>query len=124
MRAPVKRRGRRAAPAALLAQLPAHVQIEAQPDGNSIARFEGDCVGLATLGALAAERAQDLREGLPLGSFVSADRIIDAELHRLVRRLAGHGLIEYRYERIDRQVNDATSPIRFSVVRVGGGTRL
>jgi SagB-type dehydrogenase family enzyme len=80
----------------LFARLPAHVQIEAQPDGNSIARFDGDCVGLGTLSAPAAERAQDLREGLPLGSFVSADRIIDAELHRLVRRLAGHGLMEYR----------------------------
>ncbi len=37
--------------------------------------------------------------GLPLGSFEADGRSIDKEIHRLVRRLAGHGLLEYRLGR-------------------------
>jgi hypothetical protein len=35
-----------------------------------------------------------------------------------------YGMIEYAYERLDREVNGAPTPIRFSVARVGVGTRL
>jgi SagB-type dehydrogenase family enzyme len=44
----------------------------------------------------AADRAQDLRIGLPFASFASDGRSIDEEIHLLVRRLAQHGLLEYR----------------------------
>ena len=44
----------------------------------------------------ATERAQDLRSGLPLRTLSSGVRDIDREVHELVRRLAGHGLLEYR----------------------------
>ena len=44
----------------------------------------------------AADRAQDLRVGLPLASFASGRRAIDKEIDVLVRRLARHGLLEYR----------------------------
>ncbi len=37
--------------------------------------------------------------GLPFGSFASDDRSIDEEIHLLVRRLARHGLLEYRLGR-------------------------
>src|SRR6516164_6186949 len=37
--------------------------------------------------------------GLPLGSFASGGRRIDKEIHLLVRRLARHGLLEYRLAR-------------------------
>ena len=74
-------------------------RIEARVDYIPLARFTGGGDGGFSLG---------------LGLRVR----VGSETGRL------HGLIEYRYERIDRQVNDATSPIRFSVVRVGGGTRL
>ena len=47
----------------------------------------------------AADRAQNLRTGLPLGSFASEGRSIDKEVQLLVRRLAGHGLLEYRLGR-------------------------
>ena len=54
---------------------------------------------MGTFSAGAADRAQDLRTGLPLGSFASDGRSIDKEIHLLVRRLAGHGLLEYRLGR-------------------------
>ena len=44
----------------------------------------------------ATERAQHLRSGLPLRTLSSGIRDIDREVHELVRRLAGHGLLEYR----------------------------
>ena len=54
---------------------------------------------LGTFSAGVADRAQDLRIGLPLASFVSGGRNIDKEIHLLVRRLARHGLLEYRLQR-------------------------
>jgi SagB-type dehydrogenase family enzyme len=54
---------------------------------------------LGTLSTAAAKRAQDLRTGLPLPSFASGSRSIEKELHGLVRRLAGRGLLEYRLAR-------------------------
>ena len=47
----------------------------------------------------AAERAKDLRVGLPLSAFASGSRETDKEILVLVRRLAGRGLIEYRLGR-------------------------
>jgi hypothetical protein len=34
-----------------------------------------------------------------------------------------HGIVEYTYERIDRKVNEADTPIKFSVARAGLGAR-
>jgi SagB-type dehydrogenase family enzyme len=42
------------------------------------------------------KRAQSLGMGLPFGSFESGRQIIHEEIHLLVRRLAGRGLLEYR----------------------------
>jgi SagB-type dehydrogenase family enzyme len=53
-------------------------------------------VGLGKLSAGATERALNLRSGLPLRTLSSGVRDIDREVHELVRRLAGHGLLEYR----------------------------
>jgi SagB-type dehydrogenase family enzyme len=97
--APGIKRGRRAAPATLFARLVGRVALETRSDGNIIARFDGHSVGLGRFSADTADRAQDLRMGLPLGSFASDRRQIDKEFHRLVRRLAGHGLLEYRLGR-------------------------
>ena len=99
MRAPGTKRGRRTAPATLSARLGAHVALEARADGNIVARFDGHSVGLGKFSAGAADRAQNLRTGLPLGSFASEGRSIDKEVQLLVRRLAGHGLLEYRLGR-------------------------
>ncbi len=54
---------------------------------------------MGTFSGGAADRAQDLRIGLPLASFGSSRRTIDKEIHLLVRRLARHGLLEYRLQR-------------------------
>ena len=73
--------------------------LEAQANGNILACFDGYSVELGTFSAGAADRAQDLRVGLPLASFVPSRRTIDKEIHLLVRRLARHGLLEYRLQR-------------------------
>jgi SagB-type dehydrogenase family enzyme len=93
------------------ARLTAQVTLEAQADGTIAACFEGFSVSLGTFSAATADRAQDLRTGLPLASFVSTGphrtsslappreptraRGGDNEIDLLVRRLARHGLLEY-----------------------------
>jgi SagB-type dehydrogenase family enzyme len=93
------RSGRRAAPPTISARLSGHVTLEARANGEIAACFDGYSVGLGTFSAGAAERAQDLRVGLPLASFASGGREIDKEIRLLVRRLARHGLLEYRVAR-------------------------
>jgi SagB-type dehydrogenase family enzyme len=90
---------RRAAPPTLSARLSGHVTLEAHADGKIAACFDGYSIGLGTFSAGAAERAQDLRKGVPLGSFESGSRNFDAEIDLLVRRLATRGLLEYRLGR-------------------------
>ena len=64
-----------------------------------VARFDDVSLGLGKFSAEAAERTKDLRFGLPLAAFASGNRETDKEIHVLVRRLAGRGLIEYRLAR-------------------------
>src|SRR5215470_11540571 len=99
VRAPGIKRGRRAAPATLSARLVGHVTLQAHSNGEIVACFDDQSVGLGKFSAAAADRAQDLRMGLPLGSFASDRRRLDKEIHLLVRRLARHGLLEYRLGR-------------------------
>src|SRR5262245_26525905 len=87
---------RRAASASLSARLIGHVTLETRAGGEIVACFDGQRVGLGAFSTAAAERAQDLRTGLPLPSFASDRRNIEKELHGLVRRLAARGLLEYR----------------------------
>jgi SagB-type dehydrogenase family enzyme len=72
-----------------------HVTLQAQAGGEIAAGFDDVSVGLGTFSAKAADRAQDLRTGLPLSAFASGSRDIDKEILLLVRRLAGRGLVEY-----------------------------
>jgi SagB-type dehydrogenase family enzyme len=90
---------RAGAPATVSARLRRHFRLEAQANGEIIACFDGYSVGLGTFGAGAADRAQELRIGLPLSSISSDGRNIDKEIGLLVRRLARHGLLEYRLGR-------------------------
>ena len=99
MRAPGTKRGQAAAPAALSARLVGHVTLEARPDGHVVAGVDGHPIGLGQFSAGVAEHAQNLRAGLPLASFASGRRPIDKEVELLVRRLALHGLLEYRLGR-------------------------
>ncbi|SHH11499.1 SagB/ThcOx family dehydrogenase [Bradyrhizobium erythrophlei] len=98
MRAPGKNKGRRIAPPTISARLAGHITLEAHPDGSLLACFDGHAVGLGKFSAGAVDRAQELRTGLPLGSFAS-DSLVDKEIDLLVRRLARRGLVEYRFGR-------------------------
>jgi SagB-type dehydrogenase family enzyme len=62
-------------------------------------RFPGYSLALGEYSARAAARAQELHSGLPLASFVSSRAKTDKEIDALVRRLARHGLLEYRLTR-------------------------
>ncbi len=107
MRAPGTKSGRRGGPAILAARLGAHVALEAQASGEIAACFDGLSVGLGQFSKSAADRAGDLRIGLPLSAFApttptrkrgreASEPDVDKEIHLLVRRLAAHGLLEYR----------------------------
>jgi SagB-type dehydrogenase family enzyme len=98
LRAPGKNKGRRIAPPTISARLTGHITLEAHPDGSLLACFDGHAVGLGKFSAGAVDRAQELRTGLPLGSFAS-DSLVDKEIDLLVRRLARRGLVEYRFGR-------------------------
>jgi hypothetical protein len=99
LRPPGRKKGPRAAPATLFARLGSQVTLDVRSNCEIVACFDGHSVGLGKLSAGAADRAPELRMGLPLSSFTSDRRRIDKEIHRLVRRLARHGLIEYRLGR-------------------------
>jgi SagB-type dehydrogenase family enzyme len=81
---------------AICARLNRHVTLDARADGKIAACFDGYSVSLGALSADAADRAQDLRQGLPLASLAAGNRTSDKEIDQLVRRLARHGLLEYR----------------------------
>ncbi len=95
MRAPAKKSGRRAASAIVTARLLSHVALDARANGDIAASFGGYSLPLGKFSASAAERAQELRTGLPLDSFTSLSRTVDKEINQLVRRLAIRGLLEY-----------------------------
>ncbi|MGB6177466.1 MAG: SagB family peptide dehydrogenase [Methylocella sp.] len=89
----------RAVPATVSARLGGRVTLETHANGEIVACFDGYSVGLGTFSAGAADRARNLRTGLPLASLASNSRNIDKEINLLVRRLARHGLLEYRLGR-------------------------
>ncbi|MCC6780794.1 MAG: SagB family peptide dehydrogenase [Hyphomicrobiales bacterium] len=63
-------------------------------DGHVVARIDDHRIGLGHVSPAAADRASTLAAGLPLDAFASGHGI-DQEIELLVRRLAGHGLVEY-----------------------------
>jgi SagB-type dehydrogenase family enzyme len=99
LRAPGTKRGRRAPPSTVSARLADRVTLRPHASGEIIAYFDGYSVGLGVFSAAVADRAHDLRAGLPLASFESSRRKVDKEIDSLVRRLAGHGLLQYRLGR-------------------------
>jgi cyanobactin oxidase ThcOx-like protein len=94
LRAPRKDRRQTAGPI-ISARLSSHITLGAQVDGSLVASFGGYSIGLGKFSAGVMVRAQNLRRGLPLGSFMSDGPTADEEIDRLVRRLARHGLLEY-----------------------------
>jgi SagB-type dehydrogenase family enzyme len=92
----VAKKKRRAAPAGLTVRLLSHVKLEARNGGDIVVRVDDFSAGLGKFSTNAAERAQALREGLPLSASASQNRPVDKQIHLLVRRLAARGLVEYR----------------------------
>jgi SagB-type dehydrogenase family enzyme len=90
----------------LFARLNERVTLDVGADGKVVARFSGHAVEVGKLGADAAVRARELGDGLALDAFASPASDSEKELHRLVRRLAGHGFLEYRLARA-RDAQDA-----------------
>ncbi len=80
-------------------RLRGHVRLEAHTGGEIAACAGGYSARLGSFSKGALDRAEDLRTGLPLASFASCRRNIDKEIDLLVRRLANHGLLEYRLGR-------------------------
>ncbi len=83
------------APASLIARLNPDVTLKDAADGSLAALVPGDVITLGKFTAAAMQRAADLKAGLPLDAIATVDGE-DAELRRLVRRLARAGLLEYR----------------------------
>jgi SagB-type dehydrogenase family enzyme len=90
-----RKRRTRATRLTLCARLAGHITLEMRAN-KIVACINGYSVGLGTFSTSAVDRAQKLRAGLPLASFASGGRSIDKEIDLLVRRLARHGLLEYR----------------------------
>ena len=94
MRAPRKKPTRKIAPV-IAARLNGHFSLQMQADGSITAFVDGYSVNLGQLSTAAMDRARNLTDGLPLASFAGKSAIA-REVDVLVRRLARHGLLEYR----------------------------
>jgi SagB-type dehydrogenase family enzyme len=92
-----KNKGGKTTAPVVAARLNAHVSLEAQADGNVVARFEGyvQGQGLGKFTPATLKRLGELRTGLPLAS-IARGRAADKEINLLVQRLARSGLLEYR----------------------------
>lgn len=94
MRAPRKRPTTTIAPV-LAVRLNGHLSLQVQADGSIGGFANGYSINLGQLSKAAIDRARNLTEGLPLASFAGRSAIA-REVDVLVRRLARHGLLEYR----------------------------
>jgi SagB-type dehydrogenase family enzyme len=94
LRAPRKKPSRTIAPI-IAARLNGRFSLHMQADG-SIAAVSGDySVSLGQFNAAAIARAGHLTTGLPIASLAGKSALA-RQLHALVRRLAQHGLLDYR----------------------------
>ena len=78
-------------PSTVSARIGGHVALDVQVGGKIVARFYDFVLDLGTYGGAAAKRAQGLRTGVKLAALAPGR----GDDH-LVRRLARHGLLEYR----------------------------
>jgi SagB-type dehydrogenase family enzyme len=94
LRARQKARGRQTPVVA--ARLNAQVTLEAEADGNVVARLKGYTQGLGKFSQTTLERLRQFRTGLPLTS-IGSGRAANTDIELLIRRLAASGLLEYRF---------------------------
>ena len=89
---------RRETPPSVSARLGPHVTLKAHANGKIVACFDRHSIGLGTFSTSVADCAHQLHAGLLLSSFAGGGKIAK-EIDSLVRRLARHGLLEYRLAR-------------------------
>jgi SagB-type dehydrogenase family enzyme len=89
-----KARGRQAP--VVVVRLNAQVTLEAEADGNVVARLKGYVQSLGKFSQTTLERLHQLRTGLPLAS-IGGGRAANTDIELLIRRLATSGLLEYRF---------------------------
>jgi SagB-type dehydrogenase family enzyme len=82
----------------LYARLCGPVALEVRANGEMVACFGENAVGLGKFSAETAAHAQDLPAGLVLNTLAS-DSDLDKEIQLLIGRLAKRGLLEYRLAR-------------------------
>jgi len=80
----------------LSVRLGSHVTLEPHTSGEIVVHFHGHSFGLGTFSVGMTDRARELGFGVPFSSLEADNRHFDEEMHLLVRRLAMHGLLEYR----------------------------
>jgi len=95
VRAPGTDKDRRMSPLSVCVRLCEHVSLNVDAGGKLNAAFDGVAITLGKFGTDSANHAQKLRNGIPLGSLASGNRKTGRDAGLLVRRLAGHGLVEY-----------------------------
>ncbi len=94
MRAPRKKPATKIAPVIAI-RLNGPFSLQMQADGSITTFVDGYSVNLGQLSPAAMDRARNLTDGLPLASLAGKSAIAK-EVDALVRRLARHGLLEYR----------------------------
>src|SRR5258706_4234350 len=99
LRAPGAKPKRAAKPSGIYARLGRWAKIEPHGSGAIVAVFETEPVSLGTFGAAALNSLHELRTGLLLRTVLSENGSAGKEVDLLVRRLAAHGLLEYRVRR-------------------------
>jgi SagB-type dehydrogenase family enzyme len=127
VRAPAKKKSRRATPPIISAVVSTHIRLETHADGNVFACFDDYSIELGKFSGAAALRAQQLRTGLPLKSFASGRSAVDKEIELLVRRLARRGLLEYRlgHKENDQVVIEPQMPDYWPrMPKLGGADRI
>jgi SagB-type dehydrogenase family enzyme len=90
---------RRPVPPIISARLGGWARLETHGSGSIAAIIGTESMSLGTYGAPALGCLQELRAGLPLGALASGTGGMAKEIDLLVRRLANHGLLEFRIGR-------------------------
>jgi SagB-type dehydrogenase family enzyme len=99
VRAPRTHRRLDTGSAGLFARLVRQVSLEARSSGEVMACLGQEHVPLGRFSPATAARVQELSAGLALGEIDSAMGEANPEIEALARRLARHGLLEYRLAR-------------------------
>jgi SagB-type dehydrogenase family enzyme len=94
VRSPRKKPTRKIAPVIAI-RLNRQLSPQMQADGSIAVSVDGNFINLGHISPAAMDCARSLTEGLPLASFAGKGAIA-REVDALARRLARHGLLEYR----------------------------